>query len=152
MRRRCGRCWMVAMRACPDVNVLIHAANPASTHGDDAREYLRRSLTSGLLLLPDVASSFCRIVTNRRIFADPSSMEQARSVIDALLGRAGVSLAAPSAKRLALMFRLCQAHAITGDEVADAYLVAGAMDVGAVFITYDQRLARLGPDLVRILP
>jgi len=139
------------MRACPDVNVLVHAANPASASGDSAREFLRVSMATGLLLLPDVASSFCRIVTNPRIFQSPSSMAQARSVIDALLARAGVILAAPSPRRLSIMFGLCTDHGIAGDEVADAYLVAGAIDAGAQFATFDRRLARLGPQAIRLL-
>ncbi len=76
------------MRACPDVNVL---SMPRIQHprAEIPREFLRVSMSTGLLLLPDVASSFCRIVTNPRIFQTPSSMAQARSVIDALLARLG---------------------------------------------------------------
>lgn len=139
------------MQTCPDVNVLVNAVNPASPQHRAAQDYLQTVGSSGMLLLPDVAASFSSIVTNARIFSTPSTITAARSVIDALLDRRGISLAVPSSRRLSLMWRLCHDHGISGDEVADAFLLAGALDLGATLVTFDRRLGRLDDGIVRVL-
>jgi toxin-antitoxin system PIN domain toxin len=139
------------MQTCPDVSVLINAVNPASPQHQAARDYLQTAGSAGLLVLPDVAASFCRIVTNARVFSTPSTTAAARSVIEALLDRRGVSLSTPSSRRLAVMWRLCHDNGISGDEVADAFLLAGAVDLGATLVTFDRRLARLDGGIVRVL-
>lgn len=154
MGLRFAPCWMERhplMQTCPDVNVLINAVNPASPRHQAARAYLQTAGSAGMLVLPDVAASFCRIVTNARVFSTPSTTPAARAIIDGLLDRRGVSLATPSSRRLSVMWRLCHDHGISGDDVADAFLLAGAIDVGATFVTFDRRLGRHGDGIVHVL-
>lgn len=40
---------------------------------------------------------------------------------------------------------------IQGDEVVDAYLIAGAWDLGAQFLTFDRRLGHISGALVTVI-
>ncbi len=137
--------------SCPDVNVLVNALRPAGHLTDLARDYLLDAGTANKVLLPDVVASACRIMTNPRVFENPLSLGQVRTAVEELLELPGVGLAQVSERRLGLMWRLSHEYEMTGDELADAYLVAGAWDLGARFVTFDRRLGRLPTDLVTVI-
>ncbi|MCB0929996.1 MAG: hypothetical protein KDB70_19265 [Mycobacterium sp.] len=80
---------------CVDVNVLVYAHRRDLPEHRDYGELLERLANDAeSLAIPDlVLSGFARVVTNRRVFVEPSTPEQAWSAIDRLL-------AAPAAQRL----------------------------------------------------
>lgn len=83
----------------PDVNVLVAAFCTDHSHHAAARAWLaqaRHACAQGsesLTLLPMAVGSFRRLVTNRRLFVEPDSLEDAIAFIDAVLESPGVRLA-----------------------------------------------------------
>ena len=82
----------------PDVNVLVAAFRRDHQHNavalqwlGDARVACAEGRTS-LTLLPMVIVGFLRLVTNRRVFIEPDSIEDAVTFVDALLDSPGVEL------------------------------------------------------------
>ncbi|MFN0302745.1 MAG: hypothetical protein ACKVQU_20615 [Burkholderiales bacterium] len=75
----------------PDVNVLVAGFRADHSHHETARTGLtkaRRDCSQGsesLTLLSMVVTGFVRLVTNRRVFIDPDSVEDAIAFIDTVL-------------------------------------------------------------------
>lgn len=129
---------------CVDVNVLVYAHRRDLPEHRDYRELLERLANDAeSLAIPDlVLSGFARVVTNRRVFVEPSTPEQAWSAIDRLL-------AAPAAQRLSAgerhfaAFRgLCDDVDARGNDIPDAYLAAYAVENGALWLSADRGFAR----------
>lgn len=80
---------------CVDVNVLVYAHRADLAEHADYRQLLERLANDDEPLgLPDmVLSGFVRVVTNRRIFVEPTRPDEAWQAVDALLD-------APAATRL----------------------------------------------------
>jgi toxin-antitoxin system PIN domain toxin len=93
-------------------------------------------------VLPDAAAAFIRIVTNRRIWARPSSLDDAIGVLTEFLAAPRVTLVSPPSRRWSLFLDLCRSGGIRGDDITDAYLAAGAMSVNATFVTSDRGFHR----------
>jgi toxin-antitoxin system PIN domain toxin len=129
---------------CVDVNVLVYAHRPNLPEHERYRPLLERLANDDEPLgLPDlVLGGFLRVMTNRRIFAEPVSLTDAEAAVDALL-------AAPSAMRLRAgerhwtVFRQLTAEIqARGNDVADAYLAAYAMENNATWLSADRGFAR----------
>ena len=66
----------------PDINVLVAASRSDHSHHAIARDWLEQALVEceaggRLELLPVVVAGFLRLVTNRRVFPDPSPIKDA---------------------------------------------------------------------------
>ena len=133
---------------CPDVNVLLNAINPGSVDNTSANALLR---LYPLILLPDIVASFVRIATHGRVFERPLNVSDAKEVIDQIIDLPATTVARPSSRRISLMFELCKAFKASGDDVADAFIVAGANDCGARLSTFDKGLRRYGAERVLYL-
>ena len=126
----------------PDVNVLIYA------HREDAPEHRRyaawlRALTTSaapFALSETVLASFLRIVTNRRIFDPPASMETAIAFCQSLVARPRAVMIAPGRQHWSIFVGLCRG--IEGPLVTDAYLAAIAIEHGCELVSTDSDFAR----------
>jgi toxin-antitoxin system PIN domain toxin len=129
---------------CPDVNVLVDAFRPDATRHELARTWLVRAQDSPetIGILPDAAAAFIRIVTNRRIWAHPSPIDEAMAVLSDFLSSPRVTMASPPNRRWNLFVDLCVQQGLTGDEVTDVYLAAGALSLNATFVTSDRGFRR----------
>ena len=129
---------------CVDVNVLVYA------HRADLPEHsmyrpLLEQLANGdePLGLPDlVLSGFVRVMTNRRIFTEPTSSNDVWAAVERLL-------AAPAAMRLGAgerhwtLFRQLVADIdARGNDVTDAYLAAYSLERNATLLSADRGFAR----------
>jgi len=77
----------------PDINVLVAASRSDHPNHSVARERLEEAIEAcegggSIEILPMVAAGFLRLVTNVRVFPDPSPIKEAVAFIDALLARA----------------------------------------------------------------
>jgi toxin-antitoxin system PIN domain toxin len=129
---------------CVDTNVLVYAHRADLPEHADYRSLLER-LANGdePLGLPDVVlSGFVRVVTNRRIFREPTTSEEVWQAVDALL-------AAPAA----MMLRAGERHWVSfrqlaadinarGNDVPDAYVAAYAVENNATWLSADRGFAR----------
>ncbi len=129
---------------CVDVNVLVYAHREDLPEHSDYRKLLERLANDDQPLgLPDLAlSGFVRVMTNRRIFAEPTSWDDAWEAVDDLL-------AAPAAMRLRAgerhwkLFRQLAADIdARGNDIADAYLAAYAVENNATWLSADRGFAR----------
>lgn len=131
----------------PDVNVLVAASRSDHPHHKTGRAWLEQALagsTSGqpLALQPMVIASFLRLVTNAKIFVNPTPAAAALQFIDAILGMPGVDQAQLGEEWPELR-RLCAANELTANDVPDAWLAAAVIHQGEHLVTFDGDFKRL---------
>ena len=131
----------------PDVNVLVsafHADHPhhavARTWLDTALDYCQRG--GRLQLLPMVCTSFVRIVTHGKVFAQPAAPEQATNFIDALLQVPGCEWLDLGSEWPAFA-QLCNARSLKGNAVQDAWIAMAARRHTSHLVTFDKDFASL---------
>jgi toxin-antitoxin system PIN domain toxin len=129
---------------CVDVNVLVYAHRADLPEHDSYRALLEPFANDDEPLgLPGlVLSGFLRVMTNRKVFTEPVSPNDAWTAVDALL-------AAPAAMRLRagerhwIAFRQLAAEIeARGNDVADAYLAAYAVENNATWFSANRGFAR----------
>lgn len=129
---------------CVDVNVLVYAHRADLPEHAAYRSILER-LANGdePLGLPDlVLSGFHRVVTNRRIFTEPTSPHQAWAAIDALVEAPAALTLRAGDRHWTLFRRLCGDIDAKGNDVQDAYLAAYACENNATWLSADRGFAR----------
>lgn len=128
----------------PDVNVLVYAHRPDERAHPAYRAWLEEAVVhpEPLLLSVLVAVGFIRVVTNPRIYAEPTPVAVALAAIDRLARHPGCVVVGPGGGHLDLVARLCQATDATGKHVADAQHAAIAIAEGATWVTRDGDFAR----------
>jgi hypothetical protein len=138
---------------CADVNVLVDAFRTDAPGHERARTWLdvARQGNEALVVLPEVAASFVRIVSNRRIWRLPSNSTDALSFVAALRASPAVRWQHAGPRQWEIADRLIRELGLSGDEVPDAYLAAAALDLGATFVTSDRGFARFR-DLKAVAP
>jgi hypothetical protein len=128
----------------PDVNLLIYAHRAEAPDHDRYAEWLTRLAEGpepfGLSELG--ASGFVRIVTNPKIWAEPTTTEDALEFIQRLRGRSNARLLMHGTGSWEIFARLCLAARARGKLVADAYHAALAIEHGCEFLTADGDFAR----------
>ncbi|MFM9885067.1 MAG: TA system VapC family ribonuclease toxin [Burkholderiales bacterium] len=134
----------------PDVNVLVAGFRADHSHDETARAWLtkaRRNCLQGsesLTVLPMVMAGFVRLVTNRRVFVDPDSVEDAIAFIDAVLESPGVHLAACGQEWPLLRNKLLTLR-LHGNLVTDAWIASAVETLGEHLVTFDHDFKRLLP-------
>ena len=128
----------------PDVNVLICAHRLESPEHLRYAAWLRRTAEGpepfGLSELG--ASGFVRIVTNPKIWDEPTTPEDALEFIDRLRRRSNARILAHGPGSWEIFARLCLATAARGKLVADAYHAALAIEHGCELVTVDSDFSR----------
>lgn len=131
----------------PDVNVLVAAFRDDHVHHAAAAAWLKDTLEqiqTGLgeiAILPVVIAGFLRLVTNRAIFANPNTAEEAVAFVDALLAEPGVAMV--EAEAWPLLRSKMLAMDLRGNAVADAWIAASAEAAGERLVTFDRGFRRL---------
>ena len=123
-------------------------------HGDAGHEAYRgwlASLAEGrqpFALSSLVAAGFVRIVTNRRIFPEPTPLSAALHNVKALASRPGCRVVGPGPRHLELLDAVCRAAEVAGADVSDAQHAAVAIEHGCTLVTRDRGFVRFeGSDL-----
>ena len=116
----------------PDVNVLVYAhREDAEAHGEHA-EWLS-ALAEGdepFALSEPALHGFLRVVTNRRIFIRPSTLDEALAFIGELRRRPTCHLVRPGPRHWDIFVSLCRRARATAGLVSDAYHAAVAIEHG----------------------
>lgn len=128
----------------PDVNVLVIAHRQDQTQNEQVRAWLEGEVNSDRpFALADVAvAGFLRIVTNPRIYGDPTPLVTAVQVIDDLVSRPGCVPVAAGGRHWQILRRLLQEADARGNLVPDAHLAAIAIEHGATIATRDRGFGR----------
>jgi toxin-antitoxin system PIN domain toxin len=127
-----------------DVNLLIDAFRSDTPRHVAVRRWLERAMGAGEpILVPGVvASGFLRVVTNRRVFAEPDDVEDALAFMDALFAASSVRRIEPGPGHWQIFASLCRRAHASGDRVPDAWLAALALEHRATLVTADRGFAR----------
>jgi uncharacterized protein len=127
-----------------DVNVYLYARRRESPRHEDYRRWLEDRLSGpepfGVSEL--VLSSFLRIVTNHRIYKEPTPPEAACAFCNTILSAPAAVALRPGAGHWQIFLELCTQARARANVVPDAYLAALAIEHGATWITVDQGFAR----------
>ena len=128
----------------PDVNVLIYAHRVESPeHGRYAEWLSNLANGSEPFALSELGcSGFVRIVTNPRIWSDPTSVEDAFEFVARLRRRSNAKVLSHGAASWPIFERLCVAAKARGKLVADAYHAALAIEHGCELVTADGDFSR----------
>ncbi len=89
-----------------------------------------------------VLTSLIRITTNHRVFAEPSSPEQAMEFCAALRTAPAAVTVRPGQRHWAMFERLVALTRARANDVPDAYLAALALEQGAAIVTRDRGFVR----------
>ena len=131
----------------PDVNVLIAASRSDHPHHKTAYACLDDAIAAcvngaSLRLMPMVAASFLRLVTNSKIFVYPTPVKEAVGFLDALVTKPGVEMPALGAE-WPLFRQLCVEKKLTANDIPDAWLAAAVLQLGEHLVTFDVDFRKL---------
>ncbi len=129
---------------CVDVNVLVYAFRSDILEHDAYRSRLDEWANDDEPLgLPDVVlSGVIRLVTNRRIFADPTPPDNAWSRVNDLLAAPASTLLRPGDHHWNHFVRLAGQIDAKANDLTDAYIAAFAVENNATLISADRGFRR----------
>lgn len=128
----------------PDVNILVYA------HREDERRHAPyaawlQDLIDGpepFSLSVLVAVGFVRIVTNPRIYRDPTPLALALGAVEQIADHPRCRVAVPRGTHLGDVIRMCRESGATAGGVADAQHAALAITEGCTWVTRDADFRR----------
>lgn len=131
----------------PDVNVLIAASRSDHPHHAVAHAWLGLAVAecssgASLKLMPMVVASFLRLVTNSRIFVQPTPPAEAVRFIDALLVVPGVEMPEIGSE-WPLLRQACLEKKLVANAIPDAWLAATVIQLGERLVTFDADFRKL---------
>ena len=128
----------------PDVNVLIYAFRKDSARHSSSKLWLDSVVRGDAQfgLSPLALSAAARIVTNPRVFKEPSPIEEAFAFCDNLLGQPHCEVVRPGPRHWTIFTRISLESGVRGPRLSDAWFAALAIEHGCTWITYDRNSAR----------
>jgi toxin-antitoxin system PIN domain toxin len=128
----------------PDVNVLIYAFRKGAEQHALCQRWLRAVISSEAAfgISPLALAAVIRVTTDRRIFAEPSTIEEAVGFAEDLMSRQNCQIIEPGARHWQIFAELCARTSTTGRRVTDAWYAALAIEWGCEWITFDRDYAR----------
>lgn len=135
----------------PDVNVLIYAHRQDEDWHAEYAAWLEEIVDGPepFALSVLVAVGFIRIVTNSRIYEDPTPLPVALAIMEQLAAHPRCRLVTPGADHLEGVARLCRSVGATGKLVADAQHAALAITEGCTWVSRDADFAGFEPHGLR---
>jgi uncharacterized protein len=142
-----------------DTNFLVYAHRSNNSFHTIARTAISRLINDGLPWGVPIACvhEFLAVVTNPRIFKEPTPRDQAFTQIDVLLSQSGARLLVPTEKHLGVLRGLATRANAIGAQMHDARIAALCIENGVTqlwsadrdFSAYDQLQVRRPEDLVK---
>ena len=131
----------------PDVNIFVYAHREDEARHEPYGEWLKSTIDGPepFALSVLVAVGFVRIVTNPRIYTEPTPLPLAWAFVEQLTSHPRCRTIGPESKHLDEVARLCRGANATGKHVADAQHAALAIAAGCTFVTRDRDFARFAP-------
>ena len=129
---------------CVDVNVLVYAHRSDLPQYPDYRLLLERLVNGDepLGLADPVLSGFMRVITNRRVFIEPTPPDQAWQAVEALMVAPAAMRLSPGPRHWDLFRQLAEDIDARGNDIPDAYLAAYALDNNATWLSAERGFAR----------
>jgi toxin-antitoxin system PIN domain toxin len=128
----------------PDVNVLVYAHRRDEAWHEPYAEWLKDVVDGSepFALSVLVAAGFLRIVTNGRIYDDPTPLSAALAAVEQLAEHPRCRVVTPGVGHLRDVVRMCRASGATGKLVSDAQHAALAIAEGSTWVSRDADFAR----------
>lgn len=128
----------------PDVNVLLYAFRRDSSRHAEFRLWLQELIngpeTYGLS--PQVLAAVIRVSTHRRIYVQPSTVNEALDFCRVLLSQETCFIVHPGKRHWDIFVDLCGQSGATGNLIQDAWFAALAIESGSEWVTTDRDYAR----------
>ncbi len=123
-----------------DVNAWVYAFRPDSPLHATTRGMLESSLARGeaYLFCPFLAASFLRLVTNPRVFVQPSDVRESWRFLDDLETDPAARYTEMDRQTYAIFEHLALVTSAAGNAVPDALIAATALRHDALLITADK--------------
>ena len=127
-----------------DANVLIYAFRPDAGRHAEYKAWLESALSDdeAMGVSELVLSTLIRIVTHPRIFAQPSTHQEAFRFTEFLRAQPKAIPLSPGPRHWPIFQELCLDAEAKGNLISDAYLAALAIESGAEWVTADRDFAR----------
>jgi toxin-antitoxin system PIN domain toxin len=128
----------------PDVNILVQAFRSDAPDHTVCRTWLDDIVNGDARygMAPQVLSGMIRVVTHPKVFAVPSSLDEAFQFCDILLSQPHCIIIQPGERHWEIFVRLCIEANARGNLVPDAWFAALAIESGCEWITLDRDYAR----------
>jgi uncharacterized protein len=127
-----------------DANVLLYAVDNSSAHHRESLEWLDRSLGGaeavGLSWIALLA--FIRVATNRAIYPNPLSVDEATSQVQTWLSAPAAVVVEATVRHAEVLRGLLLETGTAGNLTTDAHLAALAIEHGAELVSYDRDFGR----------
>ena len=128
----------------PDVNLLLYAEIDAYPEHRSARRWWEQLLDGEhrVGLAPVALFGFLRIGTNRRVFTEPLSVDDALARVGRWLERPQVSYLVPGTRHLDIAFQLLRRLGTGANLTTDVQLAAHAIELSGEVHSNDGDFAR----------
>ena len=128
----------------PDVNILIYAFRQDSDHHAVCRPWLEGVIAAGARfgMSPLALGAVARITTNPNFTPGPSTLAEAFTFCDYILGQPNCEVVAAGERHWEIFKRLCIDTGTRGRHVTDAWFAALAIEWGCEWVTMDRDYAR----------
>lgn len=128
----------------PDVNLLLYAIDTDSKDHPKAYHWWKELIESGAAvgLYTGVVFAFVRLATNRRVFANPLSTEEAFAYLRNWLEFPAVSLIEAELEDLSTVEDLLKAAGTAANLVSDAQIAAAALRLKGIVHSVDTDFER----------
>lgn len=127
-----------------DANLLLYAEDSQSSHHSAARKWWVAQLSgsSPVCLCWSVLSAFLRISTNRQVYQQPLTLEEATDRVQSWLDQPCVRIVQPTQRHWHVFRDMLIAGKATANLVSDAHLAALAIEHGCELNSTDADFAR----------
>jgi toxin-antitoxin system PIN domain toxin len=127
-----------------DVNVLVYAFRQDAPDHEKYLGWLEAQVGSDRAygLAEPVLAGFLRVVTNSRIFNEPSALDLALRFADELRIQPNCVLITPGRRHWEIFAGLCRAVKAKGNLIPDAWFAALAIESGSEWISTDGDFSR----------
>ena len=136
-----------------DSNILLYAVIPVFPQHRSVKTWLDNAISYGdevIGITWQVAASFIRVGTNRRIFEEPLEMSDVQAVLNDLFDHQMVSKVAPTEDHWIIYSNLLTEMNLSGDIVMDARIAATAIEHKASVASCDKDFRRFS-EYVKII-
>ena len=127
-----------------DVNVLVYSFRSDAERHSEYRAWLLGLIRgeAAFGVAEQALAGLVRVTTHRKIFREPSRLEEALGFVEALLAHPSCRIVRPSAGHWILFSSLCRRSKANGNLVNDAWFAALAIESGCTWVTTDRDFSR----------